>query len=102
MTQLFETGARILSHGAIALFGSREAAFAVHVELCERHAGGDFGVVTADQSAANHLALGSEGEVLSRYEIDLGDGSSHQLCLTTTAGHASTRLHLPSEELMSD
>ncbi|MCY1520091.1 hypothetical protein D9M68_548620 [compost metagenome] len=102
MTQLFETGARILSQGAIALFGSREAAFAVHVQLCQRHAGGDFGVATADESAANHLAIESEGEVLSRYELVLGDGSSHQVCMTTSAGHASTRLHLPSEELMSD
>ncbi|ENA26931.1 hypothetical protein HMPREF1487_09410 [Pseudomonas sp. HPB0071] len=93
----FETGAPVLSNGVIKLFGSKESAFELLVTLRERHESGDWGNVSDEIKLGNDEALLHMGEVVSVFAVDLPDGRSATVCMTTGARHDTTRLHLPGE-----
>src|SRR6185369_17103396 len=68
-TPLFQLGRVVATPGAIdALDKAKIAPF----QLISRHVAGDWGVVDAEDSAANNQAIVDGGRILSAYKLETG------------------------------
>ncbi len=88
----FQLGLVVATPGALAVC-SRE-----HIQAClAQHARGQWGLLDADDAAANDRALVEGLRVLSAYEIDPTQPSKGRVWIITEADRSATTILLPGE-----
>lgn len=90
---MFSAGNVVATHGALDLL-DRHALNAA--TILRRHMWGDFGVIGAEDRAANLAAIGNGARILSSYEVGPED-RTERLWVVTEADRSTTTLLLPSE-----
>ena len=90
---MFSVGNVVATPGALDLL-DRHALNAA--TILRRHMWGDFGIIGAEDRAANLAAIGNGARILSAYEVG-PDGKTEKLWVITEADRSVTTLLLPSE-----
>jgi len=95
----FDLGAVVGTHGFVGLFdspGLRQTAIDI---VLTRYLRGDWGLMDAEDSAANEMALdpASQGRIMAKYSIPVGPGTEKAIYVITEADRSVTTLLLPSE-----
>jgi hypothetical protein len=90
MAALFPLGHTVATPGALAALTNAGTSPA---KLLDRHASGDWGIVSADDAAENELSLREGFRILSAYTLPTGEG----LWIITEHDRSATTVLLPSE-----
>ena len=91
MGQRIELGRIVATPGALEVLGELEVS---PTQLLERHASGDWGVVSPADRRENELSVREGYRIISSYPVGK-DG--YQIWIITEADRSSTCLLLPSE-----
>lgn len=86
----FALGRVVATPGALGALAAHDVS--AHT-LIERHARGDWGLISAEDTKANDAALRLGGRLLSSYEV----AADTRIWLITEADRSATTLLLPSE-----
>lgn len=90
---MFSVGNVVATPGALDLLDR----FALNAaSILRRHMWGDFGMIGAEDQAANLAAIGNGARILSAYEVG-PTGKTEKLWVLTEADRSVTTLLLPSE-----
>lgn len=90
---MFSIGDVVATPGALDLM-DRHALNAA--TILRRHMWGDFGIVCAEDRAANLAAIGNGARILSVYEVG-PDGKTERIWVLSESDRSVTTLLLPSE-----
>ena len=92
MPNKFPIGTVVMTRGVANFFGEREQGFLDQLMLLQRHASGDWGIVSKEDAKENDFSVENGYRILSAYTL-----SERKIWLITEADRSSTTFLFPEE-----